>query len=100
MKKKSFPKSVSIMGRKFKVKQVKNLLYNNEPCLGMCDYDGRIIYLEVNQKDDVKFSTLVHECAHALLILCGLDQRMSELEVEINCQLVAAFVEDIVRSFN
>lgn len=99
VKKKSFPKKISIMGRTWKIKQVSRPTYKDELCLGMCDYDGKVIYLEKDQDDDSKFSTLVHEAAHAWLILCGLDQKMSESEVEVNCQLMAAFVEDVVRSF-
>lgn len=94
-----FPKSITIMGRTWKIKQKIRPMYNGLPCLGLCDYDGKVILLEKNQTDDEKFSTLVHEACHAWLILCGLDQKMSESEVEVNCQLTAAFVEDIIKAF-
>lgn len=96
---KKFPIKINILGREWKIKQVKSPVYKGEPCLGLCDYDGRVIWLEKDQKENEKFSTLVHEAAHAWLILCGLDQKMSESEVEVNCQLIAAFVEDIVKAF-
>lgn len=98
-KKESFPKSIQIMGRKWKIKQVKNLTYNGDPVLGLCDYTGRMIYLESEQLLSEKKATLYHEVAHAWLILCGLDQKMSVTEVEINCQLVTALIEDIIKAF-
>lgn len=100
MKKNKFPKSVTILGRKWVIKQVIRPTHNGEPCLGLCDFDGKIIYLEKEQDDDLKFLTLVHEAAHAWMILCGIDQRLSDSENEVYCQLISAFVEDIVRSFN
>ena len=91
------PKSITILGRKIKIKEGKNLHYNGMPCLGLCDYEGQIIYIEKNQADHTKFDTLCHELSHFFLILCGMDQKMSESEVEMYCQLITAFVNDLLK---
>lgn len=99
-KKPKFPTMINLLGRKWKIKQVQSLVMEDKILLGLCDWENKIIFLSKNQSDDEKFSTLVHEVAHAWLIFCGLDQKMSESEVEVNCQLIAALVEDIIRAFN
>ena len=95
-----FPKKIKILGREWKIKQVKGLKENEVPLWGLCDYDDRIIFLEKDQMENAKFSVLVHEACHAWMILCGIDQKMNERETEVHCQLVAAFVEDVVRAFS
>ena len=88
-------KTVTVLGRKIQVVEGKNLVYQGEPCLGLCDYDKRIIYIEQNQSKESKRDTLIHELNHYFMILCGMDQRLSESEVEMYCQLISAFVVDI-----
>lgn len=92
---KRFPSSVSILGRKYKIKQGKNLVYNGQPCLGLCDNIGRIIYLEKDQDEQTKKETLIHEAQHAFLFITGIDQKLSESENEIHCQLATAFYHDM-----
>jgi hypothetical protein len=89
------PRTVSILGRTIKIKVGKNLCYQGEPVLGLCDYDNRVIYLEKNQSQRQLYDTYVHEATHYFLTLCGMDQRMSEGEVEMYCQLMTAFVNDL-----
>jgi Zn-dependent peptidase ImmA (M78 family) len=89
------PKSITILGRTIKIKTGKNLYFQGEPCLGLCDYDNRIIYLEQNQSPQCMKDTLCHEAVHFFLILCGMDQRMSDSEVEMYCQLVTALINDL-----
>lgn len=91
------PKHVMILGRKVTIKEGRNLVYNGHQCLGMCDYEKSIIYIEKNQADHTKFDTLCHELCHYFLVLCGMDQKMSEGEVEMYCQLITAFINDIIR---
>jgi Zn-dependent peptidase ImmA (M78 family) len=95
----AFPKYIFILGRKWRIKEVPTIIYKDAICDGLCDFDNKIIFLIKGLDPDNKFSTLVHEATHAWLVLCGFDQRMNESEIEVHCQLVAAFVEDIVRSF-
>lgn len=95
MKKKRFPSSITILGRKYKIKQGVNLVYHGQPCLGLCDNNDRIIYLEKNQDDHVKKETLLHEAVHAMLFITGMDQKLSESENEMHAQLWTAFYHDM-----
>jgi Zn-dependent peptidase ImmA (M78 family) len=101
MKKKRFPSSITILGRKYKIKQGNNLIYNGQPCLGLCDNNSRIIYLEKAQDEQTKKETLIHEATHAVLFITGIDQKLSESENEIYCQLFTAFhidIENVIQS--
>jgi hypothetical protein len=71
-KKKRFPSSVTILGRKYKIKQGKNLLYNGQQCYGLCDNIAKTIYLEKDQDDQTKKETLCHEAAHSFFLLLEL----------------------------
>lgn len=95
MKKKRFPSSVTILGRKYKLKQGKGLVYNGQPCLGLCDNGNRVIYLEKDQDEQTMRETCVHEFFHALLFISGIDQKLTEAENEIYCQLATAVYHDI-----
>lgn len=89
------PNQITILGRKVKIKIGKNLYYNGENCLGLCDYDAKVIYLEKNQSPQMMSDTLCHEATHFFLALVGGDQRMSDSENEMYCQLVTAFFKDM-----
>jgi Zn-dependent peptidase ImmA (M78 family) len=93
--KKKFPTTLTIMGRKLKIKQGNNLHFHGQPVLGLCDYDKKVIYLEKDQSLESKIDTLIHEATHFLLIFAGMDQRLSESENEMYCQLVTAFFNDL-----
>lgn len=89
------PRHIVILGRKIKIVQGKNLVYQGQECLGLCDYDNSVIYLEKNQSKQSKLDTLSHEAIHFFLTLTGIDQRMTEREVEIYCQCFAALFKDL-----
>lgn len=93
--KKKFPTTLTIMGRKLKVKQGTGLVYQGQQVLGLCDYDKKMIYIEKAQSDESKIDTLIHEATHFFLIFAGMDQRISESENEMYCQLVTAFFNDL-----
>ncbi len=95
IKNKKFPTSISIMGRRIKIKQGINLVYNGQPCLGLCDYDAKIIYLEKNQTDSTKNDTLCHEAVHFMLELTGISQKLTDSENELYSQLFTALFMDL-----
>lgn len=97
-KKKRFPTSISILGRKYKIKQGKHLVYNGQSCYGLCDNINKIIYLEKDQDDQTKKETLLHECVHGMLFITGIDQKLSEGENEVYCQLFTAFYHDMEKA--
>lgn len=88
-------KSITILGRKVKIKEGVNLVYKGEPCLGLCDYDNRIIYLEKNQSPRMKKDTLRHEATHYFLELTGISQKLTDSENEIYAQLITALIDDL-----
>lgn len=95
---KKLPKFIVILGRKFKIKQLSNLSYHGEPCLGLCDASNKIIYLEKGQKESDKLDTLFHESVHAMLSISGVDQKLTDSENEIMCQLVTALFNDMIKA--
>lgn len=100
MKKKRFPVSITVLGRKYKVKQGIRLVYNGQPCLGLCDNTTRIIYIEKDQDDVTKKETLLHEAVHAMLFITGIDQKLSEGENEVYAQLFTAFYHDMEKALS
>lgn len=99
MKKKKFPTSITILGRKVKIKQGRGLIYMGQPCLGLCNYDEKIIYLEKEQSDEMKLDTLVHEASHFFLELTGISQKLSDSENEIYCQVITALFNDLKKLY-
>jgi hypothetical protein len=93
--KKKFPTTITILGRKIKIKQGKRLHYMGQPCLGLCNYDEKTIYLEKDQSPEMKYDTLLHEIHHFYLELTGFSQKMSDAENEIACQMFTALYNDI-----
>lgn len=92
---KKLPNSITILGRKVKIKQGKNLMYDGKQLLGLCDYEAHTIYLEATQSEETKKDTLCHEALHYFLILLGIDQKLSESENEIYCQSFTALFKDL-----
>jgi hypothetical protein len=98
MKKKKFPVSITILGRKYKIKQGKNLVFHGQPVLGLCDNNTKTIYLEKDQDEAMKKETLLHEAVHSMLYITGIDQKLSEGENEVYCQLFTAFYHDMEKA--
>ncbi len=92
------PKSIQILGRKFKIKQISNLKYGQDQVLGLCDYSNKAIYIEKDQTDKEKLDTLYHECVHAMLAISGIDQKLTDSENEIMCQLFTALYNDLIKA--
>jgi Zn-dependent peptidase ImmA (M78 family) len=95
MKKKRFPSSITILGRKYKIRQHNNLAWQGQAVYGLCDNNTKTIYLEKNQEDPVKKETLLHEASHAFLFITGIDQKLAESENEMYAQLLTAFYHDV-----
>lgn len=91
-------RQIEIMGRKIDVIEGEGLSYNGEPCLGLCNYDEKKIYIERNQPPHTKSETLIHEAAHYFLELTGIAQKLSYSENEVYCQLITAFYTDLKKS--
>lgn len=95
---KRFPASITVLGRKYKIKQGKGLVYHGQPCLGLCDNTAMVIYIEKDQDDQTKKETLIHEAVHGFLFITGMDQKLSESENEMYAQLLTAFYHDMEKA--
>lgn len=94
-----FPESISILGREFKVVISEEVIHEGKRVGGTCDFHNRVIEISETDYFDEKFITYVHESVHAFLEITGINQRLTEKEEETYCQLIAAFVADILKSF-
>lgn len=73
-------RSIDILGVKIKIKYVKELLCDGDDILhGAFDSDSMTIF--ISEDSDIK-STILHECAHALLYISGCSQRMTRQNEE------------------
>lgn len=99
MKKRSFPKSITILGREFKIVVKNDVVHDGKRVGGTCDFHNKEIEVAETIYPNEKFTILVHESTHAFLEITGINQRLTDKEEETYCQLIAAFVEDIVKAF-
>lgn len=96
MKTKKPKKSLTILGRKVLIKEKIGLKDDEgKDCIGLCDYNSKIIYLEKDQTHTEKIETLVHEATHFFLELTGISQKIDEDSCEIYCQLITALFQDL-----
>lgn len=93
------PRHIMILGRKFKIELKDDIIVNGKPASGSCDATNRVIEIEKSQSINEQMGLLSHEIGHAGLEIYGLDQRLSDLENEIFCQLIRALIEDYIKAF-
>lgn len=94
------PRNVKILGRKYRVKECSEpIIVDGEESSGACYTVDQIIEIEKALPMDEKMGILAHEMGHAGLVITGLDQKFTEKEIEVFCQLMRALVEDYVRAF-
>jgi len=88
------PRSMLVLGQRFKVVQTRNLRVNGSDVkgehpnevvdvLGLTDSDIQTIYLETDQGDDKLAETFLHESLHALWAATGLRVTHGEEEEQI-----------------
>ncbi len=93
------PRTIAILGRKFRVKIQKKVIYRNEEVQGLCDSVEKVIYVQKDQTNSEMHETLVHEAAHGMLDISGINQKLTESENEIMCQLITALHMDLIKAF-
>ena len=100
MKKKSnFPKSVTILGRKFKVKIVTLAVMNKSyetPAAALVNFDTRTILILNSLSDYDKMLCLFHEIGHISQVVNGVDQVISAELKEILCETNANAFMDLI----
>lgn len=98
MNKAKIPRSVTILGRKYKVKLVNGIKFGEKFAAGLVDFDQKIILLDKNQSEEELLVTIAHESYHIALNTVGFDQCMTEAEVESHCQVFANTFFDLALS--
>lgn len=68
---KRLPKSVQILGVKYKVQLKKDLVDEGVDCDGLCSSSTRTIFIESGLEPKFKFDVLIHEMLHAILYESG-----------------------------
>lgn len=93
------PKKISILGRDFTVTEVEKVMVGGVEASGSCCAENRLIEIESGQSLQQKMGILAHEMGHAGLVIFGLDQKFTDKECEVFCQLIRAVVEDYLKAF-
>jgi hypothetical protein len=93
------PKTISILGRIFTINEVEKVFVKGVEASGSCCAENRIIEIEKGQSLSQKMGILGHEVGHAGLVIFGLDQKLTDGENEIFCQLLRALIEDYISAF-
>jgi hypothetical protein len=94
------PKSVNVLGRKFKIVIKEEIEADGKVASGSCDSVNKIIEIEKGLPLNEQLGILSHEMAHASLDINGLSETLSAREVEIVCQTCRSVVEDFVKAFH
>ena len=85
-------RSISILGQPWKVKRVKKLEHEGEPCFGLCDPDERTIYIKSGITKLQAERVFWHEYTHARLYESGVTLNtggISALAEEVICDTIA-----------
>lgn len=93
------PKKISILGRVFTIREVEKVIVDGVEASGSCCVENRLIELEKGLSLSQKMGLLAHEIGHAGIVIFGIDQKFSEKETEIFCQMIRALIEDYLKAF-
>lgn len=98
------PRSVLILGQRFKVHKIADLQTDTgngiERVLGLCDSDDQIIVIEEKQGPDRFAETFLHEQVHAMIALAGLRPDLAEHEEAIVKRLAPIMLDWLRRNPN
>lgn len=97
----TLPKSITILGRKIKIRIVtakKLQSLTGIGSIGAFDGDNLIIYLNNELSNREMQITFFHECSHVFLNTVGLNQVISVKLAEVICESFANGIFDLVNS--
>lgn len=66
------PNVVVILDKEWHIIVKPDLVYRNNPCFGLCDYENRTIYIDEALKGEMLSITFQHETIHASCYELGL----------------------------
>lgn len=67
---------------------------------GHTDFINQTIRLNKHLKSEQKKQTLMHELTHAFMMCYGFGQITEQMPVEVMCDFIGCFAEDILRIAN
>lgn len=89
------PRYVQVKNASYAVKFKKKILHEGEICLGLCDANSKIIWLQKDLPEEMLFETFLHEYTHAVRYECHwpVSEEINELVADsmASC-LIQAFV--------
>jgi len=97
------PKSVTILGRKFVVKnnlspeQMKKLMGDGSCPLGAMNYSLMTIAIQTHKNKNEQMITFLHECFHAFQYVSGLSLVTSSDLAEVWCETGANAMMDVFK---
>jgi hypothetical protein len=100
---KKLPKSVSILGRKFKLKldsQENIIKVAGAQCEGCVDFNTNTIHVWKDLSPADQMLTIFHETQHISHLVSGLSQVTSPEVQEIICESTAQAFFDLIKSLN
>jgi len=103
MRKKTFPKKMVILGRKFKISVVnktKLCTITTPDAVACVDFSDNHVYIWDELSDEQKMLSLFHELSHICHVTVGLDQVISDELQEILCETMANAFGDLLKSFH
>jgi len=100
---KKLPKSVTILGRKYKLKLISGEQITEIAgvlCEACVELNTKQIFIVKDLPDDEKIIALFHEIQHISHLVCGVSQVVSPEMQEILCESTAQAFYDLLRSLN
>lgn len=84
------PKTIDVMGQKYKIKFVKQINFGGHDAIGLCDPNTFTIYLHESLKKNKAsmYETLGHEFIHGVIAAIGADQSLSHEMNEVLAQSI------------
>ena len=101
MKKIKIPKEISVIGKKIRVKRIKNWKGHEDISgreVGRYYPDTSTIYLSTAYSDQVQFEFLLHEINHVIMFYTGINQTMNLQLEECIAQSFSSFYADLIRN--
>lgn len=99
--KKKYPKHLTILGRKYKLKFVDQPTMQkttDEPSFAAVDFENKIILVLESLSDEDKMLSILHELGHITHVTVGANQVLSFEMQEILCESGANAILDLVKS--
>lgn len=90
-------KSVTILGRRFKIILAQNIKHEDRDAGGLVDFDEMTISLDSDMGSTQREKALLHEIAHIGCDVSGIDQRITPEMVEVICQTMSNTFYDFIK---